>query len=469
MNRQDPLRAAHHSTEAEQQILGVVLTNNDRYHEISSLLKVEHFYDPVHADIWREASMRIEGDHLASPITLWEGLAHHEGLAQLGGSGYLAKLAGASIAAFAIKDTAKMVVRMAKRRMMSGRLRQMAEELDSGRSADETAADLELLAHEVGSESDEPRTMSFMKAQTRALQQMLDVKEGKEVSVPTGLPSLDELVSFNTKRYSILGGSTSMGKTALALQIAFTAARRGHGVGFVTLEMPEEDLANRINSAEAQVPYKTYDRPMSEAIFRQVVEAAKRLESLPFEVFSQRVRDVPAILSEGKKLNRKWVPNGQFQGFKLLVIDYIQLVEGKGPNSFERLSQVANDLKQIAKTLDVHILALAQIDRNIGKGEHYSAARPVLSSLRGSGDLENAPDNVLFIFRPEYYLTPPRCQVPTDPEKRADWEADFQEWKGKAEIISAKARMGEIGSVTVGCDLATNRFWDLDQQQGMDF
>ncbi|WP_122074229.1 DnaB-like helicase C-terminal domain-containing protein [Pseudophaeobacter sp. EL27] len=451
--------------ETEQQILGAVLANNDRYHEISGQIRDEHFRDPTHAAIWRNVSARIERDHLASPITLKEDLADHEGLKQLGGMAYLAKLITGSVSAFAIKDYANIVVEAHGRRSLAGRLEKLTRELRDGRSSDEVAAEMEMILHQREETSSEPRTMSFLKAQKLALEQMHEIKQGNLRGVPSGLKTLDDKVSLAPKRYTILGGATSMGKTALALHMVLSAARAGYGVGFVTLEMPEEDLANRINSAVSGIEYRGYDRPMGDASFGQVVNAAQDLQNLPLEVFSERVRDVPAILSEGKKLKRKWKETENFKGFKLLIIDYIQLVRGRGESQFVRLSQVANDLKQIAKQLDVHVIALAQIDRNLGKVDDFSEARPNLAHLRGSGDLENAPDNVMFIFRPEYYLTPPRFTVPKKPEDRADWEAEFLQWKGKAEIIIGKARMGEICSVKVGCDLSTNRFWDLDDGQ----
>jgi replicative DNA helicase len=139
-------------------------------------------------------------------------------------------------------------------------------------------------------------------------------------------------------------------------------------------------------------------------------------------------------------------------------------MRGRGESQFVQLSRIANDLKQVAKQLDVHVLALAQIDRKIVEREDK---RPRLSDLRGSGDLENAPDNVMFCYRPEYYLK--RQQPPKDIEKRADWEAECADWAGKAEIIIEKARMGEITSVTVGCDMGTNRFWDLEPKEEYEF
>ncbi|MFY0682843.1 MAG: AAA family ATPase [Thalassovita sp.] len=452
------------STEAEQLLLGAILCVNERYHDVASFVRADHFYEPTHADIWRCLAGRIEKDHLADVVMLKADLISHEGLSQLGGAGYLARLAGASMGGSQLVDYAQMIVELYNRRELLGRFRQIGGEVEAGRSSSDAASELELFLHEREETSTEPRTMSMLKAQTNALMQMQEIAQGGNIGIPTGLASLDEVLTLAPKRYTILAGATSMGKTALGIWLSYAAAKAGYGVGFVTLEMPEEDLAKRTNSIVSQVPYKAYDKPMSETLFLKTKDAAEALQELPVQIFSDRVRDVPAILSEGKKLKRKMPENQQFKGFKLLVIDYLQLVRGRGESHFVQLSQIANDLKQVAKQLDVHVVALAQVDRKIGERDD---TRPRLSDLRGSGDLENAPDNVVFIHRPEYYLS--RQPEPVKADDRADWLAELEHSKNSAEIIIAKARMGEICTVKVGCDMGTNRFWDLDHTAEMDF
>jgi replicative DNA helicase len=277
------------------------------------------------------------------------------------------------------------------------------------------------------------------------------------------LASLDEAVSFMRGRYTILAGTTSMGKTAMSQWISYSAAKAGFGVGFVSLEMTEIDLARRMNSIESKIPYQVQDRAMSEVTFRKVVDAARAQESLPIEIFSARVNDLPAIVSEAKKLQKKQEPNGNFKGMGLLVVDYIQLVKGKGTD-FEVLSSVANDLKQVAKLLNVHVLALAQVGTKVMEREN---PRPGLSDMRGSGDLGMAPDNVIFCHREEYYMG--RAQRPKKTDELADFEADFEKCKGKMELIIGKARMGDLSTITVGCDMGTNRFWDINHTQEMEF
>lgn len=447
---------ALHSGEAEQQLLGAALANNERFEQIAGLLKPEHFAEPIHGLIWKHICARMADDSIADPVTVGADMEAGDALSELGGKSYLLRLVVSAASTHQIKEYAKIVIELHSRRTLVAQIEQISADLKAGGSVDDGASALELVLHDRQEASDNPRTMSLLKAQTLAIDQMHEIQKGGFVGCPTGISDLDAAVSLTPKRYTILGGATSMGKSALALSIVKASAEAGFGVGFVTREMPEEDLANRLNSMDSKIPYKAYDRKMSENSFREVVEAAKKQQSLPIEIFSDRVSDVPSILSEAKKLKRKMVPNGNFKGLKLLVVDYLQLINGKGESGHVRLAQVANDLKAVAKILDVHVLALAQIDRTIGARDD---TRPKLADLRGSGDLEMAPDNVLFIHRPGYYLerqTPPKKE-----EDRVDWEYEVSQWSGKAEVIVAKARMGEICAVKVACNLAINQFTDL--------
>lgn len=454
------------SIELEQALLGAVLANNERFHKVGSLVEPHHFFDPVHAAIWKNMAARISRDHLATPATLKADFDGHDGLKTLGGVAYFARLLANSVAGSAVADYARELVELWRRREVLRLGDEIGQGFGSGGlDADGAVASMELFLADQDAVRSEPRSMSLLKAQTLALQEAISASQSDEFGIPTGLPPLDGLVALRRKRFTLLAGATSMGKTALALHLAYSAAQAGHGVGFVSLEMGEEDLANRINSIETGIPYKAYDRPMSETLLRKRIEAAKAQEALPIEIFSDRVRDVPAILSEAKRLKHFWGARGQFRGLSLLVIDYIQLVRGKGTNEFHVLSKVANDLKQVAKQLDVHVLALGQIDRKTGERDN---PRPRLSDLRGSGDLEMAPDNVLFVYRPEYYLER-QAQAEQDIEKRADLEATLSATRNMAEIICAKARMGELGSVMVNCDMSTNRFWAEAKSPELDF
>ncbi|GGE30116.1 replicative DNA helicase [Primorskyibacter flagellatus] len=452
-----------HNVALEQQILGAVLNNNNLFHIHCGPVRAEHFYEPTHGRIWTLMAGRILKDHIASPVVLKGELENDPGLKDLGGVSYLARLSGAAVASFALADYVRELIETAERR----RLLEVAEEIvgaiNSGGTSSDAAAAMELAAMSVAENAPVARSMSLLSAHTKSITAINDAYQNGAVGVSSGLRDLDELLLLKPKRSTVLAGATSMGKTSLATWLSYHAAKTGYGVGFVSLEMGEEDLANRINSIDSRVPYQAMDRPLSETLFRKVVEAAKKQEALPIEIMSDRVRDIPAILSETRRLQAKWKPEGDFKGLGMLVIDYLQLVRGRG-NAFEVLTQVSRDTKSIAKMLNIPVVALAQVSRDMSKRE---SKVPHLGDLRGSGDLENDADNVIFCHRPSYYLE--RMEPPERADDRADWEDSISASKGTMDIIVAKQRMGPLGTVRVGCDLATNRFWDLQTQTEVDF
>ena len=449
-----------HSVELEQNLLGAVLTDNERFHKIGGLLTSAHFYDPVHARIWSNISARISRDHLASPVTLKSDMEADEGLKQLGGPSYLARLAAAAIGSFAVVEYARELIELHGRRLLIHSCEDARAAIMAGGSASDAASGLELALQRREETGMEPRSMSLLAAHTRSITQMNEAYQTGAFGISTGLKSLDDLIGgLRAKETTVVAGSTSMGKTSFGTFLAYTAAKAGYGVGFASLEMSEEALSQRINSIDSEIPYQAMNRPMSENVFRRVVETAKSQEALPIQIYSDRVRDIPSILSETKRLRGRWEPNGAFKGLGLLVIDYIQLVRGKG-SSYEVLSQVARDTKAVAKLMGIPVIAMAQISRDVSKRESH---RPHLSDLRGAGDLEDAADNVIFCHRPEYYLE--RMDAPKKDEDRADYYAALNASKGKMDLIVAKQRMGPLGTVRVCCDLATNRFWDIPEKQ----
>lgn len=465
MNAFNPSEALPHNIELEQQVLGAVLTNNDRYHEVGAIIGPEHFHDPVHARIWKHIAGRISNDHLASPVTLKSEMEFDEGLAELGGASYLVNLVGASISSFAVRDYALDLVEIAERRRIMSDVRDVMASLRAGSTSQNAISALEVVVSTSQELAPVRRSKSLLAAHTDSLRAMHEAQTSGEAGLSSGLKALDELLLLKPKRTTIVAGATSMGKTSVATWLAYTAAKQGYGVAFVSLEMGEEDLANRINSIDSQVPYRAFDRPMSENLFRQVLDAAKGQENLPIEIMSDRVRDVPAILSEARRLQRHWQPSGAFKGLGLLIVDYLQLVRGRG-NAFEVLTQASQAMKSIAKIMNIHVVPLAQISRDMSKRE---SKIPHLGDLRGSGDLENDADNVIFCHRPAYYLERALQDPPADMGDRADLEASLAACRGTMDLIVAKQRMGPIGQCRVGCDLGTNRFWDIHQQHGMDF
>ena len=454
-----------HVIELEQQIIGAVLCNNDLFHQIGSIIEPAHFYDPVHERIWKLIRSRIVNDHIASPVTLMGDMDGDEGLKELGGAAYLVRMAGAAMSSFAIGEYALELVELSERRRISKVARGVVDHLSHGGTSGDALAALEAMAVAGSDSAAQKRSVSLLGAHTQALTAMHEAQTSGEVGLSSGLKALDDLLLLKPQRSTIVAGSTSMGKSAMGVWLAYTAAKAGHGVAFVSLEMGDADLANRFNSIDSRVPYQAMDRPLSETMFRKVVEAAKAQEALPIQIMSDKVRDVGAIISECRRLQKTWTPNGSFKGLGLLVVDYIQLIRGRG-TSFEVLTEASRAMKSIAKMLDIPVIALAQISRDMSKRD---SKVPHLSDLRGSGDLENDADNVVFCYRPSYYLERALQDPPKDISERADLEAALAQCRGTMDLIVAKQRMGPIGQCRVGVDLGTNRFWDVDTQSSIDF
>lgn len=463
MNAFNPVEALPHNVELEQQIIGAILLNNDLLSAKCGMVREDHFFDPVHARIWSNISARIRKDHIASPVTLRSDMEADEGLKELGGAKYLLNLAGASVSSHALGDYTRELIELAERRKIVQKCREIVSATMAGGSTQDAISALELTVMDAQESDLAPRSMSLMAAHTKSLTEINEMYHSGNVGISSGLKTLDEELLLKRKRSTVIAGATSMGKTSLATFIAKAVADQGYGVAFVSLEMGEEDLANRINAIDSRVPYQAMDRPMSETLFRKVISAAEKQSETPIQIVTDRVRDMAGILSETKRLKKFWIPNDRMKGLGLLVIDYLQLVRGQG-RPFDVLTQVSRDTKAIAKMLDIHVIGLAQVDRSLSKRD---SKLPHLSDLRGSGDLENDADNVIFVHRPSYYLA--REEPPEKADERADWEASLAATKGTADLIIAKQRMGSLATVRVGCDLSTNVFWDLAQQGSIEF
>lgn len=447
-----------HNIEAEQQLLGALLCNNDRFDKVTGVVLSEHFYEPVHGRIFEVMEARTSQNSLASPVTLRDDFATDEGLKQLGGVGYLATLAGASISGSAVKQYADHIVELFERRRLISVAKASVESLQGGDSAADVVESLEREMLRSQASAANSRSMSLLAAATKAISEMNDRFMNGTRGVSSGLKPLDDIIGgFKRAEFTIIGGATSMGKTTVGTWIAYAAAKQGFGVGFATLEMGESQLYQRINAIDSHVPYQRQGSKLSEVEFRRVIEAAKVQESLPIELFNAETRTIHGIAAEARKLQRKWQPSGDFKGLGMLVIDYLQLVSGKG-SKLEILEEVANECKSISKRLDIPVIGLAQVARDMGKRENRI---PTLSDLRGSGDLEFAADNVIFCHRPEYYLTRELQSDALKDQDRMDKEIAIKHCEGIMELYVAKQRQGSIADCTVNCDVSTNRFWNV--------
>ena len=464
-----------HSVEAEQQLLGAVLTNNDVYDRVASIIGAQHFYDPVHARIYEIAAARIAKNQLASPVTLKAFMEDHEGLKELGGPAYLARLAGAAISAFAVRDYAQMIYDLAIRRQLIGLGRDISDKAAQVDVSSEPREQIVEAEQQLYKLSEQGQTDSGFQSFLRAVTDAVNVanaayqRDGGLAGVSTGLTDMDKkLGGLHRSDLLILAGRPSMGKTSLATNIAFNVAKaykrgplpdgtegtvNGGVVGFYSLEMSAEQLAARILSEASEVPSEQIRRgDMTEPEFRRFVEAAKSLEACPLFIDDTPALPISQLAARARRLKRT-------HGLDVLIVDYLQLVRGTGKseNRVNEISEITMGLKAIAKELDIPVVALSQLSRQV---ENREDKRPQLSDLRESGSIEQDADVVMFVFREEYYV---EREKPSDDrlDEMVAWQERMERLHGKAEVVIGKQRHGPIGTVELSFEGRFTRFGNL--------
>ena len=459
-----------HSIEAEQQLLGAILTNNDVYDRVASIIRAEHFYDPVHTRIYEIAASRIAKNTLASPVTLKAFMEDDQGLKELGGPAYLARLAGAAISTFAVRDYAQMIYDLAVRRQLIGLGRDIATKAATVDVASEPKEQIVEAEQQLYRLSEQGQTGSGFQTFLTAVTDAVNVaaaayqRSGGLAGISTGLDDMDKkLGGLHRSDLLILAGRPSMGKTSLATNIAYNIAKKfrklddgtrdGGVVGFYSLEMSAEQLAARILSEAAEVPSEQLRRgDMTEGEFRRFVEAAKQLEACPLFIDDTPALPISQLAARARRLKRT-------HGLDVLIVDYLQLVRPATAKDsrVNEVSEITQGLKAIAKELDIPVIALSQLSRQV---ESREDKRPQLSDLRESGSIEQDADVVMFVFREEYYA---EREKPSDDrlEEMAAWQERMSRLHGKAEVIIGKQRHGPIGTVELSFEGRFTRFGNL--------
>lgn len=464
-----------HSIEAEQQLLGGLLNNNDLYYSLEDKVDPKHFYDPVHSRIFEVISTRIKDGKLASAVTVNTFLTEDEGLKELGGSSYLAQLMAGSVASSAIKDYSKLVYDLAIRReliILGQEISSRAQSIKVDEQPEEQIILAEQNLYKIGdSGKSETGFKSFLKALGEAVQvaNAAHHRDGNLAGISTGFIDLDKKMGgLHSSDLIILAGRPSMGKTSLATNIAYNIAKsfkkndnadgtsetvNGGIVGFYSLEMSAEQLAARILSETAEIPSEQIRRgDMTESEFRRFVEAAKSIESSPLFIDDTPALTIAQLASRARRLKRT-------HGLDALIIDYLQLVRAGSSrdNRVNEISEITQGLKAIAKELNIPVIALSQLSRQV---ENRDDKRPQLADLRESGSIEQDADVVLFVYREEYYK---EREKPSDHdlEKMAIWQEEMDRLHGRAELILGKQRHGPIGTVELSFEGKYTRFGNL--------
>jgi replicative DNA helicase len=476
-----PFRAAPHNLEAEQALLGAILVNNEAHDRVSGFLEPHHFYDPLHQQIYETVAKLIASGKQATPITVKTFFENAEPIdANTTVAQYLGRLAVNAATIINARDYGRTIYDLAIRRQLI----LIGEDMVNGaydspvdfppkEQIEEAETRLFALA-ESGKYGQ--GFQSFSNALTTAIEMANSAyrREGGLSGIATALKALDgKMGGLQSSDLIILAGRPSMGKTALATNIAFNVARArarslkerpdlppsdpehdGAVVGFFSLEMSAEQLATRIMSEQAGIPSEKIRRGMiDETDFKRLVETSQEMASLPLFIDQTGGITIAQLAARARKLKRQ-------QGLGLLIVDYLQLLSGSGrrasDNRVQEVSEITTSLKALAKELSVPIVALSQLSRAV---ENREDKRPQLADLRESGSIEQDADVVMFVFREEYYVE--RTKPSEGTPEFQDWMSKMQLVSGRAEVIIGKQRHGPVGTVNLQFDGSVTRFSDL--------
>ncbi|HSR54823.1 MAG TPA: replicative DNA helicase [Alphaproteobacteria bacterium] len=465
-----------HNFEAEQALLGAILINNEAHGRVSEFLDPEHFYDPVHGRIYAACTTLIERHQVANPVTLKPLFEADEALSEVGGAKYLARLAASAVTVINAGDYGRTIFDLHLRRRLIELSMEMREQavnptLDSSGQQQIEAAEQHLFDLATTGEY-EGGFRSFTEVLTRAIEiaEAAYKREGQLTGTATGFSDIDRLLGgLQNSDLVILAGRPSMGKTALATNIAYHAARTcrretdesgqqkvvdGAVVGFFSLEMSAEQLATRILSEVSGVgSHHIRKGDLSNTDFQKVVEANQELAQLPFFIDDTPALSVAQLRTRARRLKRQ-------HGLSLVVVDYLQLLRPTSiratDNRVQEISDITRGLKALAKELDLPVLALSQLSRAV---EQREDKRPQLADLRESGSIEQDADVVAFIYRPEYYLS--RLEPDVGTEEHEKWMLKMDEVHNLAEVIIGKQRHGPTGTVKLVFEGELTRFMDF--------
>jgi replicative DNA helicase len=472
-----------HNVEAEAALLGALMIDNRLAEDVQLKLRPDHFFEPVHARVYEQILKLIDRNMIASPVTLRPLFEADEEMRERGGPSYLAQLTGSGAAIIGARDFASQIYELALLRALIGVGRDMVEQaLDTSEDVDpkgqieQAESALYRVAEEGGGEG---TVKSFAEA-TRMAVQMAEkaLNTGGGLSgVTTGLDTVNAKTGgLHHSDLVILAGRPGMGKTALATNIAFNAARRmvqdlgdgieadksaGAAVAFFSLEMSADQLATRILAEQSGISSENLRMgKISQQDFRNLARAAADLESLPLYIDDTAGLTIAALRTRARRLKRQ-------RGVGLIVVDYLQLLQGSGKSSNDNrvneISEISRGLKTLAKELNVPVIALSQLSRAV---EQREDKRPQLSDLRESGSIEQDADIVLFVYREEYYVASrePKRPMEGDDSKvhdaHAEWARDMERVYGLAELIIAKQRHGATGKVKMKFEAKITRFSD---------
>ena len=465
------------NVDAEAALLGALMIDNRLVEDIQMKLRPDHFFEPLHGRVYEGILRLTDSNRVANPVTLKPLFEADEGMKEVGGPAYLAQLTGSGAAVIGARDFAEQIYDLALLRALVGVGRDLVE------GALDTSEDVAPLAQIERAESElykvaeqgggEGKAKSFGEATKEALQLAEKaLNSGGHLSgFTTGLDCLNSKIGgLHKSDLIIVAGRPGMGKSSLATNMAFNAAKRllqdqedgieiaksaGAPVALFSLEMSADQLATRILAEQSGISSENLRMGrISQQEFRSLARAAAELQSLQLYIDDTPGLTIAALRARARRLKRQ-------KGIGIVIVDYLQLLQGSGKgsagdNRVQEISEISRGLKQLAKELDVPVIALSQLSRAV---EQREDKRPQLSDLRESGSIEQDADIVMFIYREDYYLA---ARQPADDHPEIDkWREEMARVYGLAEVIVAKQRHGSTGKVRVKFDSRITKFSDL--------
>ena len=452
--------------EAEQSVIGSILVTNEIFDEVNTIIKSGNFFDPMHQKIFNAIENLIYKGMLANPITLKNYFENEKD--DLNIPEYLVKSTKFSTSDRQAIEYSKIIYDMFVRREL---IKISENTIDSakqknidvtGKNIIENSEKLLFDLAEKGSFSSS--LIKFDEAMKFTIEMATNAYKNEEgiVGVPTGLKDLDDrLGGLHKSDLLIIAGRPSMGKTALATNIAFNASKkiqddnRQSCVAFFSLEMSSEQLSTRILAEQSRIKSNDIRRGrISEDQFDKFLETSKNIAELPLYIDETPAISIAALSNRARRIKR-------IHGLDLVVVDYIQLMRATNTKDgrVQEISEITQGLKAIAKELSVPVVALSQLSRAV---EQRDDKKPQLSDLRESGSIEQDADVVMFVYREAYYLERKEPRPAT--VEHAEWQAKMNEVSSLAEIIIGKQRHGPTGNIMLEFEAMFTKFKDIQNQ-----
>ena len=460
---QNEINELPNNIEAEQAVIGSILVSNEIFDEINMILKSNNFYDPMHRKIFAAIEKLIFSGMLANPITLKNYFEKEKD--EINVPDYLIKITKFSTPSRQTIEYSKLIYDLFVKRELikiSENIIDTANLNDLDNDGQSIIANFEKSLFDLAEKgSFSSSLVKFDEAMKMTIEMASNAYKNDEgiVGVPTGLTDLDDrLGGLHKSDLIIIAGRPSMGKTALATNIAFNAAKkiqedsRKSTIAFFSLEMSSEQLSTRILAEQSRIKSNDIRRGrISEEQFDKFIETSKNISELPLYIDETPAISIAALSNRARRIKRLY-------GLDMVVVDYIQLMRASNfrDGRVQEISEITQGLKALAKELSVPVLALSQLSRAV---ESRDDKKPLLSDLRESGSIEQDADVVMFVFRESYYLKNKEPRPAT--VEHAEWQAKMNEISHLAELLILKQRHGPTGTIMLEFEEMFTRFKDI--------